>query len=91
MRRADGRLVVAVRDGHGRRQVFGHGVLEFFDGVRVGRGPLAVVNTGFRWTGRQRRLTRRRSRTETGEMLFSAHRLLFRTTATAVLLVAGLQ
>lgn len=76
MRRTDGRLVVAVRDGDGRRQVFGHGVLEFFDGVRVGRGPLAVVNAGFRRTRWQRGLTRRRSGAEAGEMLFPAHRLL---------------
>lgn len=48
--RLRGRRRSLVRD---RRQVFGHGVLEFFHGVRVAlRGPLvAAAASGFRRTG----------------------------------------
>lgn len=69
----------------GRRQVLGHGVLELFHGVRIARGRPLVAAVRFRWTGRQRGLTRRRGGAQAGEMLFPTHRhVLFRTATAAV-------
>lgn len=60
-------------------------MLELFHGVRIARGRSLVAAVRFRWTGRQRGLTRRRGGAQAGEMLFPTHRhVLFRTATAAV-------
>lgn len=62
-----------------RRQVFRHGVLEFFYGIRIVRRSLVATGpaVGFRRTGRQSRLARRRRRAQAREMLFPARHVFF--------------